>query len=80
MKSEEIRSIDVHEDSDAAKLEFGLSMLQEIAAQLATMNERQIPAACYQHQGNMEALAQSLRSANSVVPFLYPQAHPARFV
>lgn len=78
MTAEEIRRIDVSHDTPATQAAFGLSMLQEIAAQLADLNRkldtypvlRQLDA----EMGGVDSLVAAIHQSNSIVPYLYPAA------
>lgn len=74
MTAEQIRSIDMSHESDAARAAFALSMLQEIAAQLSELNERlsRMPEVLGEI-GTVETLTESIRKAGSCVPYLYPR-------
>lgn len=86
MQAEEIRKITVTHCTDATKAEFGIAMLQEIAAQLATLNERlaarpELATTLRTEAGTVEDITASLRASGSIIPYLYAQAPAsARFV
>jgi hypothetical protein len=75
---DEIRNIDVSQDSEEAQQAFALSMLQEMAAQLAEMNQRYqthpIMARFDREMGNLEDLVATVSRNGSIIPFLYPDA------
>lgn len=82
MDATEIRSITVNHCTDAAKAEFGLAMLQEIAAQLAELNERlsqrptltELPEFAPVAETAKDLLGAIRSGYGSIVPYLYPQA------
>lgn len=81
MTAADIRRIDVSHDSEGAKREFALAMLQEIAAQLAEVNSRlrsrpaQALLTAANEPGTLDALLESVAQCDgSIIPYIYGEA------
>lgn len=81
MTADEIRSIDVSQESEAVRSAFALSMLQEVGAQLAELNERLAGAGMVQLKtiAEISKLATCLHESGSVVPYLYRDIRPVDY-